>query len=371
LSRSILIAGASGVVGAAAVEHFVTNGWRVIALSRRRPGTGVDGYEHLRVDLADAAATSEALGRLGGVTHVVYAALFEKPGLVAGWREQDQMQTNLAMLRNCIAPLIAAGKLEHVCLLQGTKAYGSHLHDIRIPARESQPRDHHENFYWLQEDYLRERSRENGFSMTIFRPQVIVGPTPGVAMNVVPVIGAYAAICRELGRSCGFPGGAPFVWEAIDARILGECFEWAGGRPEAVGETFNITNGDVFAWRDLWPSMMNVLGVEPGPDEPVSMASFLMEHAAIWDRIVEKHGLRRMTIGELVGQGHFAADYMFAYDQSAPRAKFVSTIKLRKAGFWRVADTEDTFRWALATMIRRKLLPPGGTDAEGTSLEAV
>jgi nucleoside-diphosphate-sugar epimerase len=118
------VAGASGVVGASAVEHFASRGWNVIAVSRRRPDVVANRFEHLPLDLLDGYASSEALSKLRGVTHVVYAALFEKPGLVAGWREQDQMRTNLAMLRNCIEPVVRAGRLHHVSLLQGTKAYG-------------------------------------------------------------------------------------------------------------------------------------------------------------------------------------------------------------------------------------------------------
>ena len=99
-------------------------------------------------------------GRVGGfadVTHVVYTAVYELPGLVPGWSERDQMDTNLAMLRNLMDPLAAAASgLQHVSLLQGTKAYGVHLHPIPIPARERFARDQHENFYWLQEDYVRE-----------------------------------------------------------------------------------------------------------------------------------------------------------------------------------------------------------------------
>jgi nucleoside-diphosphate-sugar epimerase len=221
----------------------------------------------------------------------------------------------------------------------------------------------------LQEDYLRERSRDHGFAMTIFRPQLIVGPVSGVAMNVVPVIGAYAAICRESGKPCGFPGGAPFVWEATDVRILAEALEWAGKHPHAAGETFNITNGDVFSWRDLWPSMMAVLGVEAGPGEPTSMASFLLENRDRWDDIVARHRLRPLRIEDLVGQAHFAADYMFAYRQDAPRNKLVSTIKLRKAGFFNVIDTEESFGWALSTMMDRRILPPAEAQV-GSSGEA-
>jgi hypothetical protein len=40
-----------------------------------------------------------------------------------------------------------------------------------------------------------------------------------------------------------------------------------------------------------------------------------------------------------------------------PRA-FVSTVKLRQAGFTETIDTEDSFRHALRSLIDQKLLPP-------------
>jgi nucleoside-diphosphate-sugar epimerase len=126
--RTLLVAGASGLVGYAALRHFKARpGWDVVGLSRRRPA-GLDDVEIHSVDLTDPVATAVAMSRLPQITHVIYAALFEKPGLIAGWRETDQMQTNLAMLRNLLEPLErAAPGLTHVTLLQGTKAYGSHI----------------------------------------------------------------------------------------------------------------------------------------------------------------------------------------------------------------------------------------------------
>ena len=48
----------------------------------------------------------------------------------------------------------------------------------------------------------------------------------------------------------------------------------------------------------------------------------------------------------------------FAYGApEGPRA-FVSTIKLRQAGFTKTIDTEDSFRNALQSLIDHKLLPP-------------
>ena len=44
--------------------------------------------------------------------------------------------------------------------------------------------------------------------------------------------------------------------------------------------------------------------------------------------------------------------------QKSTRSCFVSTIKLRQAGFTKTIDTEDSFRNALQSLIDQKLLPP-------------
>jgi nucleoside-diphosphate-sugar epimerase len=360
MTNTVLIAGASGLVGTAAAEAFLADGWDVIAVSRRMPEVAdAAGLRHLPVDLRDAAASRQAFAALTEVTHVVYTAVFEKPGLVAGWSDRDQMETNLSMLQNLIEPLGAAATgLRHVSLLQGTKAYGVHLHPMPIPARESFPRDPHENFYWLQEDYIRAKSRDDGWAFSIWRPQLIVGPNYGVVMNLPPIIGAYAAICREEGRPFGFPGGVPYVWEAVDTRLVANALAWGATSPAAVGQTFNLTNGEVFEWRNMWPAIARTLGVEVGPDLPVSMAEFLPAKAHVWDAIVAKHGLRPIAMADLVGESHHYADFCFAYGaEQAPPAAFVSTVKIKQAGFTEACDTEASFCHWLQVLIDRNVLP--------------
>ncbi|MGH6972014.1 MAG: NAD-dependent epimerase/dehydratase family protein, partial [Caulobacteraceae bacterium] len=242
MANTILIAGASGVIGQAAVEHFAASpGWRVLGASRRAPDPAPAGYEHVALDLTDAAACRSAADRFSEATHVAYAALFEKPGLVPGWYEQDQMQTNLSMMRNLMDPLLerAAG-LRQVSVLQGTKAYGVHVHRLKVPAREGAPRDPHDNFYWLQEDYIRAaQGAGSGWSFTIWRPQVVFGTALGVAMNLIPILGAYGAICRELGRPFDCPCVVGHVLEAVDADLIARALAWAAEAPAARNETFN------------------------------------------------------------------------------------------------------------------------------------
>ncbi len=363
-SNTILIIGASGVIGAAAVEGFAADpSWRTLGVSRRAPDPVPAGYQHIALDLTDPAACRAAAKQLGDVTHVVYAALFEKPGLVPGWYETDQMQTNLAMMRNLMDPLLeSASGLRHVSFLQGTKAYGAHVHRLQIPAREDRPRDPHENFYWLQEDYIRAAQAGARWSFTIWRPQVVFGGALGVAMNLIPILGVYGAICRELGRPFVCPCERGAVIEAVDADLIASALAWAADNPAAANQIFNITNGDVFVWETVWPTIAAALGLEPAPPAQVRLSTCLPEHADVWDRIVVSHGLAAPPIGQLVGESHHYADMLFAAGLTGPiPPTLVSTIKLRKAGFGDCVDTEEMFARWLKRLIARRVLPPPGT----------
>jgi nucleoside-diphosphate-sugar epimerase len=261
------------------------------------------------------------------------------------------------MLRNVVEPIVrTASNFHHISILQGTKVYGVHLHPIPIPARERDARKDHENFFFDHEDYVRDMGAQHGFSYTALRPQLVTGPTPD-ALNVLPAIGVYAAIRREKGEPFSFPGGPSFVWEAADADLVADVMVWAARSSQAANEAFNVTNGDVFEWRSLWPALAETLGVETGPDMPMSLAAYVNENANVWSSIVAKYGLRSRDLRELVGHGDQHADFAFAYGApEGPRA-FVSTIKLRQAGFTKTIDTEDSFRNALQSLIERKLLP--------------
>jgi nucleoside-diphosphate-sugar epimerase len=357
--KKVLVTGASGLLGVAAIEKFLSAGWEVVGVSRRKPElpSGRD-VQFLSVDLRDEKKARAAFEPLTDITHIAYTALHEKPELVAGWSSKEQIETNNAMLRNVVAPIArTASNFQHVSILQGTKIYGVHLHPIPIPARERDARRDHQNFFFDQEAYVREMGAQHGFNYTALRPQLVTGPTPG-ALNVVPAIGVYAAIRREKGQPFGFPGGPSFVWEAADADLVAEVMVWAAQSPQAANEAFNITNGDVFEWRNVWPAMGETLGVETGPDTPMSVAAYLDENANVWNKIVARYDLRSQNMRELVGQGDQHADFAFAYGApEGPRA-FVSTVKLRQAGFTKTIDTEDAFRNALQSLIDHKLLPP-------------
>jgi len=358
----VLVAGASGVVGYSAVKHFAAvPGCEVIGLSRRVP-LDLHDVTLVSVDLDDATACRAVVAEHRDATHLVYAALFETPGLVAGWRERDQMEMNLRMFRNLVDPLVAhGGPLEHVTLLQGTKAYGGHVATVPIPGRERTPRHAHENFYFLQEDHLLEQhaAARGAWSWTILRPQVILGESLGSNMNLIPAIGAYGAVLRDAGEPLHFPGGAPSVLEVVSADLLARAIAWAGSSAAARNEIFNVTNGDVLVWRYAWPAIASALGMEPGEDRPMSLAEEMPRRQHDWEAIVDRCRLRApQSLGEFVGQSFVYADLLFGLGRDrVPLPQLVSTIKIRQAGFTDCLDSEADLATWFARLRERQLIP--------------
>lgn len=134
-------------------------------------------------------------------------------------------------------------------------------------------RDEHQNFYFLQEDLLRSLAAQHGFSWTIFRPQVVYGESSASPTNIGPVLGVYAALA------------------------------WAATAPAARDETFNLTNGDVFDWHEVWPMIAETLGMEVGAPRPVLPAETMPALAEAWAALVDRHDLLApRELDEFVGR---------------------------------------------------------------------
>jgi hypothetical protein len=90
---------------------------------------------------------------VGDVTHVFYAAL-QPAGNVF-----DEVALNLTMLANTVETVERSSKeLRKVIIVEGAKFYGAHLGPFKTPAKETDARHMPPNFYYNQEDYLKERS---------------------------------------------------------------------------------------------------------------------------------------------------------------------------------------------------------------------
>ena len=370
-ARHVLIAGASGVIGSAAVELFGrTPGWHVTAMSRRRPFVPQDTqFEHFSIDLRDAGACRSAIAPLPPVTHVIYAAVSEAPGLVSGWQDAKLIAENGRMFANLLTPLAKAGTLSHVSLLQGTKAYGVHLRPVdMVPLREDIPRDDHANFYWLHEDCARDLGARHGFDFTAFRPQVLLGTAPGAVMNPVAAIGAYAALCHELSLPLVLPGESEALSEMVDAELMAQAFLWAAEASEAANRTFNLTNGDIFVLRHAWPDVADALGLATTGDAPETFSTFFArpEVQSAWTVLARREGLALERLDDLLGESHHYIDLLLgAGIASKQTPALVSTIAIRQAGFNACRDSRDSLIRQLGRMVDLRLLPPMGRVRSG------
>lgn len=344
----VLIAGASGVVGTAALKRFASiDGCEVLGASRRP--LKVEGVTHIPVDLSDRRQCEEAFGALDDVTHVVYAALWDGAHWVPSL--DDYLQGNLAMLRNVLEPVEEASSvLEHVSVLHGAKVYAMHFEydgTVRPRLRETDVRVEHDSFYFLQEDYLIERQEGRRWAWTIWRPTNVFGETLGAPMNVIPAIGVYGALLREQGEPLHFPGNANIrvVREACDSELLADVLVWAAGEPKARNEIYNVSNGDQFEWYELWEPIAHALGMERGEVKRFLMAEEIPRRQDEWRAIVDKHGLRADPDPMAIGGASFEFIDMFLGatrpDENICAAQLLSTIKLRQHGFHQAVDTGD------------------------------
>ncbi|MDP1964883.1 MAG: nucleoside-diphosphate sugar epimerase, partial [Reyranella sp.] len=156
-----------------------------------------------------------------------------------------------------------------------------------------------------------------------------------------------------------YPGGVGRVAQAVDADLLARAIAWAGHADAARNEIFNVTNGDVFVWPNVWPAIADALGFAAGEHVPLSLDKEIRPRESEWAEIRATHGLTSGTLKDFVGLSFEYADYTMGFGRDKPGpAAIVSTIKLMQAGFTEVMDTEAMFRKCFAEMQAKGLLPP-------------
>jgi nucleoside-diphosphate-sugar epimerase len=82
-------------------------------------------------------------------------------------------------------------------------------------------------------------------------------PKESASDREILLVGPYGVLgmSRELGLPLRFPGRRE-AWntlqETTDAELFGRATLWALGENKARNEIFNVSNGDVYRWRQLW-----------------------------------------------------------------------------------------------------------------------
>ncbi len=348
-----VVVGALGVIGRYIVERLLAEeGWSVIGLSRRdAPST--DRYRHLSVDLLDADALGARRGDLKDASHVFYAAFQPAQGAAASYA--SNIAPNRDMLVNAVTAVEGASlALARVVLVTGTKYYGSHLGPFKTPARESDPRHLPPDYYFDQIDWLTAFQGGKPWDWVELRPQTLCGFAPGTAMSILPAIAVYAAISKELGlplRFPGKPGAYDAIYQVTESSHFAAAALWAATEPRCRLEAFNITNGDYFRWRNVWPRIAAVFEMPAGEPQTVSLTQHMAGMGSLWRAMTGKHGLEPFEWGQLVAWPF--ADYVFGCDWDV----MSDVTKSRRFGFNDVVDSEEMFVRLLGRFRHERIVP--------------
>ena len=344
-----LVAGAQGVIGRNLVQYLKETGeWEIIGLSRRKVEPELN-VQHISVDLLDKDDAISKLTALADVTHIFYAAYKDGPT----W--SSLVQPNVSMLSNLVESVEpSAGNLQHISLMQGYKVYGAHLGAFKTPAKESDAGHMPPEFNVDQQQYLEKRQAGKSWSWSAIRPSVVGGFALGNPMNLAVGIAVYASICRELGlpfRFPGKPGAYQSLLEMTDAELLAKATVWAATDKQCANQAFNIANGDLFRWNDMWPKIAGYFQLEVAAPLQMPLAEVMNDKEELWNEMIRKYSLAHHSYGE-VSSWRFI-DFVLGWDYDV----FADTTKARRFGFHEYVDTEQMFYRIFDELKRTSIIP--------------
>lgn len=351
-----LVVGVTGIVGQAVARRLLADGWHVLGLSRSG-GVPHPDVVPVRADLADPASLRTALSKAleGASPHLVAFTAWTRRAT-----EAENIAVNGAAVRDLLAALPPVADRRHLALMTGLKhylgpfeAYGQGaLPDT--PFREESPRLDAPNFYYAQEDELFAAAAAQGATWSVHRSHTVFGVATGNAMNMVATLGAYATLCRELGRPMVFPGSRT-QWEGLtdvtDADLLAEQMTWAA--EHGHDEAFNTANGDVFRWRWLWPQLAARFDLpwEGFEDRVRPLEEQMTGTEELWTRIAAREGLVEPDLARVASWWHTDADL-------GREMEVVTDMnKSRAAGFTATRDTRATLFAHLDAYRAARVLP--------------
>ena len=401
-----VIAGATGMAGRTLVEHLSQKKeWVIIPLARNiddlqsTPGQTFP----VKADLMDRSGLRQALSGYQ-VTHLFHTAWFlpqtgirqedgpilnpvrvkRQIAFAANWivpqfhRSQrlqnlfyrafirqsgllDSEQRNLMMLTNIVEVLAEPPhQLEHVALLTGGRFYGLHIGPslypgYRLPLSEHMPCHPAPSAYAEMEGYLQERAL-NTFSWSVVRPTFIVGRSPKPRQNIGYAVAIYAWLLKEMGEPLIFPGGLDSYQvkgQFSDSRLLASMLEWSADDPVAANNVFNLVNGDVVSWEEIWPKLGDYFGMQIAiPADGADLNVLLARRHEVWARLRQKHQLPTLPLEAVFSAQFLAAAMVINWDI------VFSMDKARRFGFRESIRTEQMFTDLFESLAADKIIPP-------------
>jgi 2-alkyl-3-oxoalkanoate reductase len=262
-----LITGATGFVGGHLAEAFVKRGWPVSAIVRATSDTKF--LENLNVklhrgELGDPRLVSEALADVGVVVHA--AAKVGDWGPVGDYRTANVEQFRVLL---DAAKGRALSRFIHVSSLgvyEGRHHYGT---DESVPP----PRQHADGYTQTKvesEQLALKYHRDFAVPVVVLRPGFVYGPRD---RTVLPRI-----IENLRNHQVRYPGGGQAAMNTIFVNNLVQAVFLALDRPNAVGQVYNLTDGEFVSKRRFIEAICDALSL----DKPTGAPPLWLAKAVTW-----------------------------------------------------------------------------------------
>ncbi|HEY2674162.1 MAG TPA: NAD-dependent epimerase/dehydratase family protein [Rugosimonospora sp.] len=242
MALRVVFLGGAGMIASACAAEAVRAGVDLTVVTRTGGGRWPvpDGARQVRADVRDPAALREALG---GADHdVVVDWVGYSPADVA--RDVDAY----------------AGRVGQYVFISTASVFSRPV--PQLPVTESSPR---RNNAWPYpkdkldcETLLEAAYRERDFPVTIVRPAHVYDRT------VVPVLAGWTAVDRmRRGRPAVVHGDGTSLWNLTHSGDFARAFVPLLGNQHALGESVNVTSGEILTWDQIHQALAAAAGAPP------------------------------------------------------------------------------------------------------------
>jgi nucleoside-diphosphate-sugar epimerase len=278
MTTTCLITGATGFVGGHLVEACTGRGWTVRALARPSSATGVlerPNVVLVRGDLADAAVIREALH---GVEVVFHCA-----AKVGDWGPVEEYRAvNVEALRGLLDACRNV-PLKRFVHFSSLGVYAAR-HHYGTDETEPLPAHHIDGYTQTKveaEQLVMSYYRQYQLPVVVLRPGFIYGPRDRTLMPKL-IENLQRRKVRYIGQADKRAMNCIYVGNLIDAALL------AAEKPEAIGQIFNLTDGEFVSKRRFLDTI--VAGLDLPRLKPVPVPLWAARLMAWW---MERHARKK------------------------------------------------------------------------------
>ena len=247
--EKVLVTGAYGFLGRYVVRELVENGYHVIAFGRNKEKLEALKQEHVDIYVGDFCYEDQITDAARGVDYVIHCG-----ALLKGWgKREDFIRANVEGTRN----VLTACEKNHVKRLVYTSSPSAYAKKDNLHITEADYNEKNRLNYYIESKILAEKMvrGQDKVPYSMIRPRGLCGIGDE---NMMPVL---IKANSQIGIPLFEKGEVVVDMCCIEnvALALRLCME----KEEALGQVYNITNGEPRKLTDLVDKMFPKLGIEP------------------------------------------------------------------------------------------------------------